>query len=145
MRMRKVIKLRSTLQDGYKVVTEFGDHVIVNDLPKELGGSDAGPSPTVTFLSSIASCVAITAKYHSKRFNINLRGVDVIISAEYDPRGFLGEDVGAGMYKLELDIYVDGECDEGELVRLVEFVKKHCPVLDTVTSPPNVVVRVNKL
>jgi uncharacterized OsmC-like protein len=53
------------------------DHTITVDQPVELGGVDAGPTPTELFVAGLASCVAFYARRYLRRHHIDPAGLEV--------------------------------------------------------------------
>jgi len=141
----KTVKVTSTLEEGYKVVTKARKHVIVQDLPEFAGGKDEGPIPPELLLASLAGCVGIVARFHAQRFGIDLKGVEMVVEGDYDPRGFMGEDVKPGFQEIRLKVVFNApNADEGKLKEFMDFISKHCPIADTLESPTKVRVEVRK-
>lgn len=140
----KVIRTTSKLEEGFKVVTQAGKHVIIQDLPKVLGGNDEGPTPTAVILATIAGCICIVAKYHAEKKGIKLESMEVDVVGEFDPRGFLGEDVKSGFQNISITVKVKSPNTEEEIKKFMDFVEKHCPILDTILSPPKIKLEIVK-
>ncbi len=141
----KTIKVTSTLEEGFKVVTKARKHVIVQDLPEFAGGKDSGPLPPELLLASLAGCIGIVARYHSGKFGIEIKGMEIEVEGDYDPRGFAGQDVKPGFQEIRVKVVVDApSASEEDLRRLMEFVEKHCPIEDTLVDTTKVVINVKK-
>ncbi len=133
------------MREGYRVVTKARKHVIVQDLPEFAGGRDDGPIPPELLLASLAGCVGIVARFHAKRFGIDLKGVEMVVEGDYDPRGFLGEDVKPGFHEVRLKVVFDApNASENKLKEFMDFIGRHCPIADTLESPTKVRVEVRK-
>jgi len=141
----KTVKVTSTLEEGFKVITKARKHVIVQDLPEFAGGKDAGPLPPELLLASLAGCIGIVARYHSGKFGVEIKGMEIEVEGDYDPRGFAGQDVKPGFQEIRVRVVVDapGASEEG-LKKLMKFVEKHCPIEDTLVDTTKVVVKVEK-
>lgn len=141
----KVVKTTSKLEEGFKVTSHMDGHVLVQDLPKTLGGTDAGPSPTAVILATIAGCICIVARYHAKKKGIEIEDMEIDVSGEFDPRGFLGEDVKPGFQKITINVRIKSPNSEEEIKNFIKFVEDHCPILDTILSPPKVELIITKV
>ncbi len=141
----KTVRVTSTLEEGFKVVTKARKHVIIQDLPEFAGGKDAGPLPPELLLASLAGCIGIVARFHSGKFGIEIKGMEIEVEGDYDPRGFAGQDVKPGFQEIRVKVTVDApDASEEDLKKLMEFVEKHCPIEDTLVDTTKVVINVNK-
>ncbi len=129
----KRVKVTAELEEGFVVRSQIRKHRVIMDLPPPLG-DDKGPTPVDVMLASLAGCLGIVARYHAKKFNIEIKSLKIVIEGEYDTAGFEGEDVKAGMHKITAQVIVQSPNSEEELVNFFKFVEKHCPVGDTFTS-----------
>jgi uncharacterized OsmC-like protein len=134
--------VNATLREGFTVECKAGNHVILQDLPKTVGGTDRGPSPTELVLASLAGCIGIVARFHAPRLGINLKGLEIVVEGTYDVRGFMGEDVKPGFTSIATHVKVDAEgATDEDIKKFINFVEAHCPVSDTLKS--NVDVRIS--
>ncbi len=141
----KTVRVTSTLEEGFKVVTKARKHVIIQDLPEFAGGKDAGPLPPELLLASLAGCIGIVARFHSGKFGIEIKGMEIEVEGDYDPRGFAGQDVKPGFQEIRVKVTVDApDASEEDLKKLMEFVEKHCPIEDTLVDTTKIVINVNK-
>ncbi len=94
-------------------------HTITTDEPKELGGSDGGPSPQELLAASLASCTAITIEMYAKRKKWDVAGLTVDV--EYTPaeRGC--------PTRFRLVMKMPAHLDEGQIGRL-QVIAAKCPV-----------------
>jgi len=135
----KRINVNASLKGKLAVECSAGKHKVIQDLPKVAGGRDLGPSPTELLLASLAGCIGIVAAYHAPKFGINLKGMEISVSGEYDVRGFLGENVKPGFISIEANIMIRTEkSNEENLMKFLKFVEEHCPISDTLKSKVNV-------
>ncbi|MCD6084285.1 MAG: OsmC family protein [Desulfurococcales archaeon] len=130
------------LGEGFRVEAQAKNHRIVMDLPSSFGG--AGPTPVDLLLASLARCYGIVSRYHTPKHGIEIRGMNIIIEAEYDPAGFEGEDVKPGLQKVSIIVEVDTPNSEEEIKEFMKFVSQHCPIEDTLRSQTSVTTVIKK-
>ena len=122
--------------DNFQVEIQAGDHKIIVDEPKSLGGDNAGPSPYDVLLSALAACKVITVEMYARRKGWPLDSVEVQLSthkvhakdcedAESDPN--------AKIDVIDVEIRFLGNLDDGQLDRLTE-ISERCPLHRTLTS-----------
>ncbi|MCD6340794.1 MAG: OsmC family protein [Desulfurococcales archaeon] len=131
--MLKRTRVRATLTEGFKVEAQAKKHKIVMDLPAPLG-SDAGPTPVDILLASLAGCIGIVARFHAPKHGIEIKSMNITVEAEYDTAGFEGEDVKPGLLSVNVTVEIESPNSEEEIRKFIEFVKKHCPIEDTLKS-----------
>ncbi len=64
-------------EEGDRFTITVGGHRIVVDQPLDVGGTDAGPTPTDLMLASLASCVAFYARRYLRRHHLDATGLTV--------------------------------------------------------------------
>jgi putative redox protein len=113
------MKATSTRAGTFKQTVKIREHVLSADVPADLGGSDAGPTPQELLAASLAACTAITMEMYAQRKGWDVSGMEV--SAEYTPaeRGC--------PTKFELALRMPPQLDEEKIERLRVIAAK-CPV-----------------
>ncbi|MEO1444987.1 MAG: OsmC family protein [Cyanobacteria bacterium J06635_11] len=87
------------------------------DEPIEIGGTDAGPTPTELVFSGLGACKAITLKMYAARKDWPLDAVDAQVkAAQVDRR-----------YRVRVQLTLTGDLSEEQRERLLEISNK-CPV-----------------
>jgi uncharacterized OsmC-like protein len=111
---------RGVIGDGLKCSIQEGDNTFVADLPKAMGGEDAGPTPGYYARAGIIGCVAIGIKMAAARACYDFRRVDVRLECDFDDRAFYRLcDQTAAPIETRITIAID--CDLSEMA-LTEFV-----------------------
>ena len=112
-----------------------GQHHLVADEPKSVGGTDQGPNPYDYLLVSLGSCTTMTLKMYANRNNWNLDSVRVIL----DHKKIYAKDCEECETKtgkidyIERDVELLGYLDKDQRKRLLEIADK-CPVHRTLHS-----------
>lgn len=102
---------------------DIGDDAVLDD------GSPA-PQPTEVLLASVASCFAIAMAFVAGKRGLELPGLAVDVSAEYD-----------GPRVSSIDIDVRSGADPQLVERLLAPAERLCWVTNTLRTPPQITVR----
>lgn len=119
---------------GDRMSVNVRDHEIVIDQPIEAGGTDTGPTPVELFVASLAACVAHYARGYLHRHGLTENPIDV--QAEWS----MGN-APARVADIELELTVPADVPAARLAGLYAIVSR-CTVHNTLTSPPDVHLRV---
>lgn len=87
------------------------------DEPIEIGGTDAGPTPTELVFSGLGACKAITLKMYAARKDWPLDAVDAQVEVAQVDRH----------YRVRVQLTLTGDLSEEQRERLLEISNK-CPV-----------------
>lgn len=118
---------------GDRFAVAVRGHELLVDQPVEAGGDDEAPTPTELFVGSLASCVAFYARRYLRRHRLPEEGLAV----EVDWRlGTRPARVSAVDLRIVLPEGVPAERREPLLA-----VASHCTVHTSITTPPDIAVR----
>jgi uncharacterized OsmC-like protein len=136
-RARVAIRLTTALEDGMLCETTARGHTVRCDEPRSLGGSDTAQSPLELFLSSLATCQAITYRLWAAELGVAVDRIEVEVVGDIDLRGFLGMDgvERAGYDGVTMRVSLTGPEERRRYEELAEAVDRHCPVLDSLARP----------
>ena len=108
----------SSTSDRYKQDITINDKFYLTaDEPFDLGGDDAGATPTEFVFAGLGSCKAITLKMYAERKGWELKSVDVDISHQKINQ----------QYQVAVRLHLAGNLTEEQKQRLLEIADK-CPV-----------------
>jgi putative redox protein len=114
---------------GYRAETTVRTHTLVVDEPREVGGTDAGPTPYELLLTALAACTAMTLRMYADRKRWPLEDVVVrlrpVRAHATDCADCETQAVGAG--RLEREVELVGPLDEAQRARLLQIADR-CPV-----------------
>lgn len=110
------IQLAST-SDIYRHEVSVRQFSLTADEPTELGGCDAGPTPTELVFSGLGACKAITLKMYAAHKQWPLDAVEADIETQQINR----------RYQIKVKLKLVGDLSAEQAERLLEISNK-CPV-----------------
>ncbi|MGA9854555.1 MAG: alpha/beta fold hydrolase [Gammaproteobacteria bacterium] len=122
-------------KDHYRTEVYAGVHHLLADEPKDVGGSDAGPSPYGYLTSALGACTAITLRMYADRKQWPLESVRVHLThAKIHAQDCADCEIKEGRIdKFDREIELRGELSAEQTQRLLEIADK-CPVHQTLHS-----------
>jgi uncharacterized OsmC-like protein len=111
------------------------------DEPPELGGTDTAMNPAELLLVALGACQEIVYAAYSAFLGVALDEVKVTLKGDLDARGMFGLDpsVPPGYQRITYETGIRTAADEATIRKLVQVVEGHCPLLDTIKRPIDVV------
>jgi putative redox protein len=137
------VRVKLPLKDGFRTQIIAGAHQLIADEPKEVGGSDEGPSPYQLLLAALGSCTAMTLKLYIERKQLPITDVEVLLSFDRihidDCESCVKEERENNQEVQHISrlIYVTGDVTEEQKERLL-YIAGRCPVHITLHSNPHV-------
>lgn len=118
---------------------------LTTDEPPELAGKDAGMNPVELVLVALGTCQEVMYSAYASVMGIPLESVKCTLKGNLDLKGLFGLDpnVPSGFSKISYETSLQSSASAEQLRQLVETVERHCPVLDTLQRPIEVVGKVN--
>lgn len=116
-------KGNATIEDGFICKFTQDEHSIVMDMPKGVGGDNAGPTPGFFARASIAGCVSMGIKQTAVQEGLAIDSVSVDVEMDFADGASLGfgEDSAAPL-ETRLFIQIDTDSPKSEVVALVDRV-----------------------
>jgi putative redox protein len=123
--------------EGLRSETKIRQFSVTVDEPPSLGGTDTGPNPVELVLAALATCQEITYRAYATALGIPLENVSVKLEGSLDLRGFFAvkDGVRAGFNGVRGVVNLKSSASAADLTKLKEVVDAHCPVLDILTAP----------
>ena len=137
---------RSSIQGFYGAGAEDTSRskpfVFTSGEPPVLLGANEGAGAGEFLLHALASCVASTAVMHATARGIRIESISTELRGDVDLQGLLGLDpsVRPGYQRITVKVAIKADCGDAELDELVNLVRGHSPMYDTISRPVPVVL-----
>jgi uncharacterized OsmC-like protein len=136
---QKTVTIETSMEKGFKLVSQLGNHTLYVDQPKANGGTDAGPTPLQYFLLSLGGCISAIARIAANQKKIPLRAVKLTIQGELDTDALMGtsQDTRAGFGAITVTAEIDADLTDEEKRTFLAEVDRRCPISDNIekTTP----------
>ena len=114
--------------------------------PHLLLGTDKAPHPVEYLLQALAACVTSSLVYHAAAKGITLEEVESRLEGDIDLHGFLGLDdnVPRGYKNIRIKFKIKADVSDDQLEELCRLGPTYSPVFNSLTTPVNVEVSLDK-
>jgi uncharacterized OsmC-like protein len=137
---------RSTVTGFYGASEEIAHKQMFTmdaDEPAILAGNDEGANPVEHLLHALASCLTTSMVAHAAVHGIEIEELESRLEGDIDLRGFLGLDMRVPKGYTEIRAKFRVKTRPENLAKIRELAR-FSPVLNTITSGTNVVVKVEQ-
>ena len=119
------------ITDGLTCEIEEGPWRLTADMPPQVGGSGAGPTPGVLGRAALGSCLAIGYALYAAKEGVPLAGVEVVVEADYDDGAFFGvAEAPPGYLHVRYAVTVYSDAPEADVLRVLDAADAHSAYLD---------------
>lgn len=134
----------ATIADGTACCATEGNQSFTIDVPASVGGTDAGPSPSVLLRAALSSCIAIGIKQWAALHEIDVTSVGVVLDMRVDARGQLGVSESAAPGFEDVGITIDLETNHAAdaVEAMVSESLRYSPLIDMLKRPQTLDVAV---
>lgn len=137
-----VFRASTALGEGMHCSGKIREFEAINiDEPADLGGTDKGPNPVEIVLVALGTCQEIVYRAYAAVMGIPLESVTCDVRGHLDLRGLFAMDpsVRSGFQKIMFETKIKSSANPEVLAKLAQTVEAHCPVLNTLQVPVEVV------
>ena len=123
-------------KENYRTSITAGKHTTIVDEPKEVGGTDLGPTPDQLLLSSLGACKAITGRMYADRKEWKLD--KIIINLQIDKEHLKKEKET----NITCEVTLIGDLQPEHRERLLSVIDR-CPIHRKLTGPVKIESRLS--
>ena len=119
-----------------------GEHVIISDEPKEVGGTDKGPSPLDYFVAAVGFCENVTFARYATLNGLDFDSLETSVRGHWDRRG-QGDftEIVPAFTDFVVETRVTSNDSIEKIRRVAEIVHRRCPMHATIAKVGKVVNR----
>lgn len=141
MSQTKTIAVQASLNEGFAVTAQLGEHQVIIDQPVAARGTGLGPTPLELFLFSIAGCIGTIARIAAMQRKLELRQMTISVEGDYNPAGLLGKpsEDRTGFQQIRIQAQIDADMTDAEKKAFLDDVCHRCPLHDNTRLETNVV------
>lgn len=119
------------IKNGLTCEIEEGSWKLLADMPEQVGGNMAGPTPGVYGRAALSSCLAIGYMMRASKFDVSIKSLEVEVHADYDDGALFGTiDLPPGYLQVRYIVTIESDSPEERILRLLDEADKHSPYLD---------------
>ena len=122
---------RARVSSGLTCQIEEGPWKLVADLPAQVGGDAAGPTPGVLGRAALGSCLAMGYMMYAAKLGVPIAAIEVEVQADYDDGALFGvSDSPPGYLDVRYTVTVESAAPAADIERVVDEGDAHSPYLD---------------
>jgi uncharacterized OsmC-like protein len=122
---------RTRIRQGLSCEIEEGPWKLAADMPEQIGGSGAAPTPGVFGRAALGSCLAIGYMMRAATLGVPIDALEVEVQADYDDGALLGvSDSPPGYLEVRYSITVESPAPESDVMRVLDEGDARSPYLD---------------
>lgn len=140
------VEVEAQRESPTRSTIEARDFELVVDEPENMGGADEGPNPLEYLLAGQAGCLNVTASQVANDMDIELEGLEIGITADFDVEAFQTErpDHRTGLQNIEVTLEAEADASDETLQEWGERVEQRCPVSDNIKNETDVALTVEQ-
>ncbi len=131
------VSITGESQNPTKITLKSGKFSMIIDEPKEMGGTDEGPSPIQVLLMSLAGCLNVTGHEIARQKGLELHGIKIGIEGVMNPCTFLGCSFEERAGFQNIDVKIEPDFTDATQQQIDEWLKEteeRCPVTDNIKA-----------
>src|SRR5258707_1412238 len=135
---------RASITDGVTCRVTEGDYIFIADMPQQVGGNAAGPTPGVFGRAALGSCLAIGYMMQAAKIGLPVDALEVEIQADYDDGALLGtSNLPPGYLEVRYSVTIESDASPDQIQQMLDEADKHSPYLDVVIRGQKCIRTVN--
>ncbi len=143
---RSRTSIKSFYGAGQEDTSRSEPFVMEGDEPPILLGENSAPNAVESVLHALASCISVGFIYNAAAQNIKVDDLKMDLEGDIDLHAFLGlsDTKRPGYENIRLTYKVKADASEQQLKELCDHVQKTSPVLDIISNPVPVSIKMEK-
>ena len=131
--------------NGLTCEVQEGNWKFVADMPEQVGGNGAGPTPGVYGRAALGSCLAIGYMMRAAELGVVINSLEVEVQADYDDGVLFGtvQNKPPGYLEVRISVMVDSDASEEDILRVLDEADQHSPYLDVFSRAQHCVRQVH--
>lgn len=126
---------KAKITDGLTCEITEGKYKLLADMPSQVGGNSAGPTPGVYGRAAFGSCLAIGYMMKASATNINIESLEVEVHADYDDGALFGtSSANPGYLEVRYTVRIVSDAPEEEIIKMLDIADKQSPYLDVFSA-----------
>ena len=123
---------KTTIKDGLTCEIREGNWTMTADMPEQVGGNAAGPTPGVYGRAALGSCLAIGYMMRAATMNIPIKNIQVEVQSDYDDGALFGttQDAPPGYLEVRYSVTIDSDAPKEKILEMLDEADLHSPYLD---------------
>lgn len=140
-------KITSESENPTKTVVKARNFEMIIDEPKNLGGTDDGPTPVEYLLAALAGCLNVVGHLVAKEMGFKLDKMEINIDGDLNPAKFMGKpsEDRTGYTQINVNINAETDVDKETLKEWLKQVEERCPVSDNLFNPTPIKFNISEL
>ena len=121
-----------TVANGFATEVQAGEHTLLADEPRAVGGTDLGPTPYDLLAASLATCTSMTLRMYAEHKKLNFDAATVHVShGRVHAQDCVDCEQEDGMiHEFQRELVLEGDLSDAQRQRMVEIADR-CPVHKT--------------
>ena len=142
--MAKTLTTTASWNGGMRIDAKAGNHLVIVDQPKGMGGQNEGANPMEYFLISLAGCIGTIGAIIANQERIKLNAINIDIEGDYDPAYLLGKtkEGRAGFTEIRTWVDIDADMTKEEKEAFLARIDARCPISDNMINNTNLLFEV---
>lgn len=141
---KKIVKVEAVQDCKFKMIAKTGNHQVIIDQPKPMGGNDEGPNPLELSLVSLAACIGAIGRIVANQKKLNVGEIKVSVEGELNTDSLLGISNAerAGYKNIVVNVSFDSDMTKEEKVAYLNEIDSRCPISDNMANESTLVFNV---
>lgn len=141
------LRARGRLGENVTCNIQTGKALVAAGLHPATGGSGMSACSGDMLLEALVACAGVTLNAVATSIGVEVRDAELEAEGDLDFRGTLGvaKDAPVGFRDIRLRIKLESDATDEQLATLLRLTERYCVVFQTLTNPPSVSVRHNRM